>query len=297
MTGQHGASQVVEAGRTRLAPVTLSTGLRVVAPVPGDRGTIASGAARTLRLVMLAHEREALGVVHQPGRVDQVGCRHDDGGSSREPVGCSRSCHHTRYSPAAPPTSTTPEPDKSHNGFKPRGDVLGRHGATSGRIAGRCGGAPGPVAGRPVARQGAGNPGSQPVLRCVRPACHQLRASGFRPGVAHVAAAGRPSLVGGVRRPDPRRNWRGGAERAVRAARGCERHHRHLQHDEPCMRLRHRPLDADAVPVRAGRRPGRRDPGGDDVRGGDRAPGGPGPVLPGVPGRVHRRARLRRAAR
>jgi len=121
MTGQHDARQVVEAGRTRLAPVTLSTGLRVVAPVPGDRGTIASGAARTLRPAMLAHKREALGVVHQPGKVDQVGCRHDDAGSSREPVGCSRSCHHTRYPPAAPLTSTTPEPDKSHDRYRPDG--------------------------------------------------------------------------------------------------------------------------------------------------------------------------------
>ena len=31
----------------------------------------------------LPHEGEALGIVHQPGKIDQVGCRHDGKGSSR----------------------------------------------------------------------------------------------------------------------------------------------------------------------------------------------------------------------
>jgi len=116
--GQHGAREIVEAGRTRLAPVALPTGLRVVAPVPDDRGTIASGAARTLRPAMLAHKREALGVVHQPGEVDQVGCRHDDGGSSREPVGCSHSSHHIKYSPAAPPGSPPWNPTRASKDYE-----------------------------------------------------------------------------------------------------------------------------------------------------------------------------------
>jgi len=99
------AGEVVETGCARLAPVTLAMRLRVVAPVPDDRGTIASGAAHTLGPAMLAHEREALGVVHQPRKIDQVRCRHDGKGSSRLPP--------SHQIPASGTTRiTTPEPDK-----------------------------------------------------------------------------------------------------------------------------------------------------------------------------------------
>jgi len=113
MTGQHGAGQVVEAGRTRLASVTLPMRLRVVASVPDDRGTIASGAARTLRSAVLAHKCKALGVVHQSGKVGQVRCSHDRGGSSRKPVGCPRSRYHIRPSPAAPLGSLPRNPTRA----------------------------------------------------------------------------------------------------------------------------------------------------------------------------------------
>jgi len=85
------ASEVVEAGRACFASVALMVRLRVVAPVPDHRGTVAARAAYAIRPAMLAHKREALGVVHQAGKVDQVGCRHDGGASSREPVGWSHS--------------------------------------------------------------------------------------------------------------------------------------------------------------------------------------------------------------
>ena len=78
------ASQVVEAGRTRFAPVTLAMRLRVVAPVPDDRRTVAGGAAHALWPAMLAHKGEALGVVHQAGKLDLVGCSHERQSSSKE---------------------------------------------------------------------------------------------------------------------------------------------------------------------------------------------------------------------
>ncbi len=93
--GQHGASQVVEAGRTRFAPVTLAMRLRIVASVPDDRRTVAGGAAHALWPAMLAHKGEALGVVHQAGKVDQVGCGYDTS-SSCEQATYSRFCSYTR---------------------------------------------------------------------------------------------------------------------------------------------------------------------------------------------------------
>ncbi len=111
--GQHRPSEVVETRRTCLAPVALAMWLRVVATVPDHRRAVASGAAYALRPAMLAHQREALGIVHQAGKVDQVGCSHDGGNSSREPVGCSRSCHHIRYAPAAPPGSPPRNPTRA----------------------------------------------------------------------------------------------------------------------------------------------------------------------------------------
>jgi len=91
MSSQHRAGEVVEAGRACFASVALPVRLRVVAPVPDHRGTVAARTAYALRSAMLAHKREALGVVHQAAEIDQVGCRHDGGASSREPVGWSHS--------------------------------------------------------------------------------------------------------------------------------------------------------------------------------------------------------------
>src|SRR4030095_5027510 len=96
----------------RLAAIALPMRLGVVAPVADYRIAAAAGAAHALRTAVLAHEGEALGVVQQPREVDQVRCSHDGRSSSREPVGCSRSSHHTRCPPNALPKPTTPEPDK-----------------------------------------------------------------------------------------------------------------------------------------------------------------------------------------
>ena len=54
------ASEIVETGHTRLATVAPAT---------------------------LSHKREALGIVHQARKVDQVRCSHDGGASLLEPVG------------------------------------------------------------------------------------------------------------------------------------------------------------------------------------------------------------------
>jgi len=57
---------------------------------------------------VLAHKREALGVVHQAREVDQVRCRHDGKGSSRLPP--------SHQIPDSGTTRiTTLEPDKSLN--------------------------------------------------------------------------------------------------------------------------------------------------------------------------------------
>ncbi len=111
--GQHRAGQIVEVGRTGLAPVALPTRLRVVAPVPDHRGTAAPRAARTFRPAVLAHKGEALRVVYQSGKIDQVECRHDGRGSSRKPVGCSHSSHHIRRPPTAPPGSLPRNPTRA----------------------------------------------------------------------------------------------------------------------------------------------------------------------------------------
>jgi len=80
------AGEIVEAGRTCLAPIPLPGRLRVVVPVPNHRRAAAPGATHTLWPAVLAHEGEALGVVHEAGKVDQVRCRHDGESSSRELV-------------------------------------------------------------------------------------------------------------------------------------------------------------------------------------------------------------------
>src|ERR1044072_425720 len=111
--GQHRAGEVIEAGRAHLAAVALPIRLGVVAPVPDHRTAVTAGAAHALWPAALAHEGEALGVVQKPREGDQVRSSHDGGSSSREPVGYSRSSHHTRCPPNALPRPTTPKPDKS----------------------------------------------------------------------------------------------------------------------------------------------------------------------------------------
>jgi hypothetical protein len=70
MAGQHRAGEVVEAPRTRLAPIPLPVGLGLVKAV-ADHATAAAGrAADTLRPAMLAHQGEALGIVDQHREVD-----------------------------------------------------------------------------------------------------------------------------------------------------------------------------------------------------------------------------------
>jgi hypothetical protein len=105
--GQHRSGEVVEAPSVCLAPVALPTGLRVVVAVPGDGAAAAHGAARTLRPAVLAHQREALGVVDQARKVDQVGCGHDKS-SSRELVSYSRLRSRTRCSQSNFPVLASP---------------------------------------------------------------------------------------------------------------------------------------------------------------------------------------------
>jgi hypothetical protein len=82
--GQHRIGEIVEAGRTRLAPIPLPSRLRVVAPVPDHRRAAAPGATHALWPAVLAHEGEALGVVQQAGKVDQVRGSHGRLSSSKE---------------------------------------------------------------------------------------------------------------------------------------------------------------------------------------------------------------------
>src|SRR4051794_28433705 len=83
MPGQHRAGEVVEAPHAPLAAVALPVRLAVVAPVADHRGAAAPGATHAFRPAVLAHEGEALGVVHQAGKIDQAGCSiecsHDHG--------------------------------------------------------------------------------------------------------------------------------------------------------------------------------------------------------------------------
>src|SRR4051812_16598246 len=113
VSGQHCPGEVVKAPDTGLAAIALPMRLGVVAPVADHCTAAAAGTAHALWPAVLAHEGEALGIVHQAGKVDQVRCSHDGRSSSREPVGCSRSSHHSRCPPNALPKPTTPEPDKS----------------------------------------------------------------------------------------------------------------------------------------------------------------------------------------
>jgi hypothetical protein len=86
MAGQHRAGEVVKAPRAPLAAVALPVRLAIVAPVADHRGGVAPGATHAFWPAVLAHEGEALGVVHQAGQVDQtggsIGCSHDQWSSS-----------------------------------------------------------------------------------------------------------------------------------------------------------------------------------------------------------------------
>src|SRR4051812_21516223 len=115
--GQHGADEVVAAPSTRLAPVALPTRLRVVAPVADHRITAAAGAAHALAPAVLAHQREALGVVQQRREIDQVDCCHDGGGSSHEPVSYSHSRLEARP-PSAPRPTSPPQKPMALVGFR-----------------------------------------------------------------------------------------------------------------------------------------------------------------------------------
>src|SRR3954470_1814775 len=115
VSGQHGAGEVVETPSTRLAPVALPMRLGVVAPVADHRIAAATGAAHALGPAVLAHQREALGVVQQGREIDQIDGWHDGGGSPHEPVSYSRSRLQARP-PSAPrlsPDPTTLKDDKS----------------------------------------------------------------------------------------------------------------------------------------------------------------------------------------
>ena len=72
MPGQHCAGQIVKAPGAGLAPIALPMRLGVVAPVADHRVTATSGTAHALWPAMLAHQREALGVVQQGREFDQI---------------------------------------------------------------------------------------------------------------------------------------------------------------------------------------------------------------------------------
>src|SRR3954447_25998780 len=114
MPGQHCAGEVVEAPGAGLAAIALPSALRVVTPVPDNREAVTPRTTHAIGPAMLAHQGEALGVVQKSREVDQIGCSHDDGGSSRKPDGCLCSSYHTRCPAGTLSKPTTPEADKSH---------------------------------------------------------------------------------------------------------------------------------------------------------------------------------------
>src|SRR5215210_4090413 len=89
VSGQRRAGEVVEAPGAGLAAIALPMRLGVIAPVADHRVTATPGTAHALGPAMLAHQREALGVIQQPREVDQIRCRPDRPCSLRE--GSSRS--------------------------------------------------------------------------------------------------------------------------------------------------------------------------------------------------------------
>src|SRR3954468_15769713 len=116
MPGQHRAGEVVEAPRARLAPVALPAPLHVVATVPDHRAAVASRTMDAIGPAVLAHQREALGVIHQSREVDQIRCSHGGGRSSRGGPARAVLTHHHKgaAAPLPKPESTTPDPNKSH---------------------------------------------------------------------------------------------------------------------------------------------------------------------------------------
>jgi hypothetical protein len=75
MPGQRRAGEVIKAPGARLAAIALPVRLGVVAPVADHRIAAAAGTAYTLAPAVLAHQREALGVVQQGREIDQIdGC-------------------------------------------------------------------------------------------------------------------------------------------------------------------------------------------------------------------------------
>src|SRR6059058_1247820 len=83
--GQHRAGEVVKAPSAGLAPIALPMRLGVVAPVADHRIAAAAGTAHALGPAVLAHQREALGVVEQGREIDQIDGWHDGAGSSHAP--------------------------------------------------------------------------------------------------------------------------------------------------------------------------------------------------------------------
>src|SRR5829696_5562474 len=113
--GQRRAGEVVKAPGSRLAAIPLPIGLSAVAPVPDHRVIAATGAAYALRPAALAHQGEALGVVHQAREVNQVGCSHGGGDSlhGRGQLSPLAPAHQASFAPRPGPNLTTPKPDKS----------------------------------------------------------------------------------------------------------------------------------------------------------------------------------------
>ena len=106
------------------APIARDGRHRAVDPVPD--GTAAPRAAHASRPAMLPHEREALGASRQARTVDQVGCKHDGGGPSREPVGCPHSSHHTRYASTTPSGSPPWNPTRASSITAPQQSTYGK---------------------------------------------------------------------------------------------------------------------------------------------------------------------------
>src|SRR4051812_45633278 len=80
--------------------------LGVVAPIADHRTAAAAGAAHALGPAMLAHQREALGVIQQPREVDQFRCRHDRPGSLRAAAD-QRPPHSSQQKPRATATRSS----------------------------------------------------------------------------------------------------------------------------------------------------------------------------------------------
>src|SRR5919107_5203747 len=117
VSGQHRAGEVVETPGAGLAAIALPMRLGVVAPVADHRIAAAAGTAHALAPAMLAHQREALGVVQQGREIDQIDGCHDGGGSWHEPSATpALAFRPDRLSPPRPrPDPTTLKDHKSHD--------------------------------------------------------------------------------------------------------------------------------------------------------------------------------------